>query len=151
MLNLTFAVGDEQYAIDSSQVIEVVPWVRLKNLPNSPESVSGLLNYRGKIVPVLDLSHIMLGRFSIRCLSTRIILVNYHLKDKSKHILGILVERIMESQKQKESSFIDSGVRLKKAPYLGKIAIEGHDMVQTISVEDLVPETLKGSLFVNND
>lgn len=151
MLTISFTIGEDKYAIDSSRIIEVIPWVKLKKLPHSPDFVAGLLNYRGIIAPVIDLTQLMVGRFSKQCLSTRIILVDYYGKSNKRHTLGILVERVMESQSQEESSLIDSGVRLKDAPYLGSISIEGDEMVQTVMIEDLLPVDLQDILFVDHD
>ena len=76
MLFLTFTVGANRYAIDVTRVVEVVPRVELRKIPHAPAFLAGLLGYRGKVVPVIDLG-LLLGITPCRdCLSTRIILVN---------------------------------------------------------------------------
>jgi purine-binding chemotaxis protein CheW len=52
---LVFTLGDERYAFPSKQVREVRPLADLTPLPGTPAFVAGLLNLRGRIVPVLDL------------------------------------------------------------------------------------------------
>ena len=76
MLLLTFIAGANRYAIDVARVVELVPKVELRSIPHAPPYLAGLLGYRGKVVPVIDLG-LLMGTAPCRdCLSTRIILVN---------------------------------------------------------------------------
>ena len=76
MLLLTFTAGANRYAVDVARVVEVVPRVELRKIPHAPAFLAGLLGYRGKVVPVIDLG-LLLGVAPCQdCLSTRIILVN---------------------------------------------------------------------------
>src|SRR5271165_3279186 len=76
MLLLTFRAAENLYAIDVARVVEVVPRINLRRLPHTPGFLAGLFDYRGTVVPVVDLG-ILLGSESCRDrLSTRIILVN---------------------------------------------------------------------------
>jgi purine-binding chemotaxis protein CheW len=52
---LVFHLGEECYAFSSEQVLEVRPLPHLTPLPSAPAFVAGLVNVRGRIVPVLDL------------------------------------------------------------------------------------------------
>jgi purine-binding chemotaxis protein CheW len=52
---LVFRLGEERYAFGSEQVLEVRPLSHLTRLPSAPAFVAGLVNVRGRIVPVLDL------------------------------------------------------------------------------------------------
>ena len=54
MLLLLFHLGSELYAIESSQVIDIIPTVNLRPLHHVPDYVAGLFNYRGKFIPVID-------------------------------------------------------------------------------------------------
>jgi len=75
MLMLLFYVGDDRYAADCRRVVEVVPTVTLKKLHNAPEYIPGLFNYRGHLVPVIDLCQMIQGMAARAYLSTRIVLV----------------------------------------------------------------------------
>ena len=76
MLLLTLKAGVNRYAIDVARVIEVVPNVELRTVPHAPSFLTGLLVYRGKVIPVLDLGQLLGSNPCRDCLSTRIILVN---------------------------------------------------------------------------
>lgn len=51
---LVFRLGDECYAFRTEQVVEVRPMNQLTPLPTAPAFVAGLVNVRGRIVPVVD-------------------------------------------------------------------------------------------------
>ena len=76
MLLLTFRAADNLYAIEVARVVEVVPRIDVRRLPHAPGFLAGVFDYRGTVVPVIDLG-ILLGSESCRDrLSTRIILVD---------------------------------------------------------------------------
>ena len=50
------ALGDEQYGIDSRWIQEVLPATRVTPLPGAAAYWAGLVNLRGRLVPLLDLN-----------------------------------------------------------------------------------------------
>jgi purine-binding chemotaxis protein CheW len=52
---LTFALGQEIYGVDILRVKEIRGWSPVTRIPQSPDSVLGVLNLRGAIVPIIDL------------------------------------------------------------------------------------------------
>lgn len=52
---LTFVLGDEEYAIDISNVQEIKGYSAITTIPNSPAYVRGVMNLRGTVIPVVDL------------------------------------------------------------------------------------------------
>jgi chemotaxis-related protein WspB len=86
MLLLTFRAAESPYAVDVARVVEVVPRIDLRRLPHAPAFLAGVFDYRGMVVPVIDLG-ILLG--SEACpyrLSTRIILVDSRPADRKGHL-----------------------------------------------------------------
>jgi purine-binding chemotaxis protein CheW len=51
---LTFLLGKEVYAIEIKFVIEIIGIQPITELPQLPEYVKGIINLRGKIIPVID-------------------------------------------------------------------------------------------------
>ncbi len=51
---LTFYIGDAIYGIELLHVIEIVPLSPITKVPNVPDYIKGIINLRGKIVPVID-------------------------------------------------------------------------------------------------
>ena len=52
---LTFTVGGEEYGVDIMTVREIKGWTETTRLPNSAESMRGVMNLRGLIIPIFDL------------------------------------------------------------------------------------------------
>lgn len=51
---LTFQVGKESFGIEIRYVIEIVGLQELTEMPEMPEYIKGIINLRGKIIPVMD-------------------------------------------------------------------------------------------------
>jgi len=51
---LTFSIGQEVYAIEIKYVIEIVGIQKITEIPELPEYIKGIINLRGKIIPVMD-------------------------------------------------------------------------------------------------
>lgn len=140
MLMLLFSIGDDRYALDCSQVVEVIPRVILRKVHHAPEYVAGLFNYRGTIVPVIDLCRLMQGTPSQSSLSTRIIMVNYPIQNNRVHLLGLMAERVTDTLSKQEAEFVDRGIQLNEAAYLGDIVKDEKGMIQRIQVEHLLSD-----------
>lgn len=54
-LYLTFKLGDELFALDVSQVREVLDLTLITKVPQAPEFMRGVINVRGSVVPVVDM------------------------------------------------------------------------------------------------
>ena len=52
---LTFTLEDELYGIDIKVVIEIIGILPITTVPEVPEYVKGIINLRGKIIPVVDM------------------------------------------------------------------------------------------------
>lgn len=140
MLMLLFKVGNERYAIATQEVVEVIPLVLLKTLPHKPEHIAGVFNYRGRVIPVIDLCQLMRGKPCSENLSTRIILVNYYGRNHTQNILGLMAEQVVETLHKSESEFVDSNIQIDTAPYLGKMILDDKGMIQCIRIEYLLSE-----------
>ncbi|MFH2098570.1 MAG: chemotaxis protein CheW, partial [Pseudomonadota bacterium] len=119
------------------KVREVVPMMILKEMPNSPGFIAGLFNYRGTIVPVIDLCRLIHGRPCSMRLSTRIILVDYLRTDGTPFILGLMAERVTEAVRISPDAIISAGLKVEGAPYLGGVVMEKDDMIKYIDVDKL--------------
>ena len=145
MLLLVFHVKGDQFALDSSNIIEVIPLVKLQSLPMAPDYIAGIFNYRGKSVPVVDLCQYFKKKKYNRYFSTRIILVN--LKDRDNYILGLIAEDVNDVIRQDENSFVESGMQLESSPFLGKLVMGENNLIQSIEPQNLITEELADILF----
>ncbi|AZO93270.1 chemotaxis protein CheW [Halocella sp. SP3-1] len=52
---LTFIVENEEYGVDVLSVQEIIRYKKPTVIPNTPESVRGVINFRGEVIPIIDL------------------------------------------------------------------------------------------------
>jgi chemotaxis-related protein WspB len=142
MLFLKFRIGAEAYVLDALQIAEVLPLVSIRRIAQAAACVAGLINYRGRPVPVVDLSELMLGRPAQRHISTRLVLVRY-----GEHLLGLIAEHATETLRRDAAEFVDSGVASDAAPYLGPVTLDAGRLFQWIEVHKLLPASLSNVLF----
>jgi chemotaxis-related protein WspB len=147
MLFLLFQLGKDRYALEARQVVEVLPLVNFKRIPNAPSSVAGIFNFHGTPVPLIDLTEMALGRPSRATMSTRIVLANYHMESGEKHLIGLIAEYVMDTIQRAECDFVDSGVSATDSPYLGSVITDKDGIVQRIEVSRLLPRSLREQLF----
>ena len=143
MLLLGFNIGNDKYVIDTANVVEVIPLVRLKDLPGSHDGISGLLNYHGEFVPVVDISLLCNKTTGNDTLTTRIIISRYH-GDK---LLALKAEKVTEAMKIDKNAFTDSGIKVSEQGFLGDVTEHNSELLQMINIDQLLSEEVKDSLF----
>src|SRR6266850_7265452 len=111
MLFLLFQLGNDRYALEASRVVEVVPLLALKQLPQAPKGVAGIFNYRGQPVPAVDLCTLALGQPARERLSTRIIIVKLPGAGGTELLVGLVAEHATEMLRKEPGDFVDSGIR----------------------------------------
>lgn len=52
---LTFHLGSEEFAVPVSKIKEIIGWQEITPIPQTPAYLRGVINLRGKVVPVVDL------------------------------------------------------------------------------------------------
>ena len=147
MLLLQFQAGNDRYGLDASRVIEVVPLVVFRPLPHADPCVAGLFNYRGTMVPVIDLTALLTGASSRPLFSTRIILTDYPDHDGGRQVLGLVAERVTETVPCEAEQLQPAGIAVDGAPYLGDLFLHPEGIIQRVDIERLLPPALREALF----
>src|SRR5690242_1314230 len=86
---IAFSIANEQYAIRIQDIHEIIKMQDIAQIPNVMPYVKGVINLRGKIVPVISLRHFFHIPEEQYTKSTRIVVVR-HLEDT----VGIIVDRV---------------------------------------------------------
>jgi chemotaxis-related protein WspB len=147
VLFLLFQLGSDRYALEAGRVVEVLPLLQLRTIPNAPRGVAGIFSYRGRPVPAVDLCELILEQPARQRLNTRIILVNYA-DDAGQHrLLGLIAEQVTQVLRKDSRDFSESGLRLGAAPYLGPMFLDEHGIVRWVREERLLPDPVRDSLF----
>lgn len=144
MLFLLFRLEQDRYALPAREVIEVLPLLRLKRWPQAAAGVAGVCSYRGRPLPVLDLSALCLGRAAAALLSTRLLVVDY-----AGRRLGLIAEAATDTASLEPAEFADAGLRADGVPFLGPVATDAGGMLQRIEIADLLPPALRATLFTD--
>jgi chemotaxis-related protein WspB len=156
---LTFTIAGQPYAIPSKRVIEVLPLVPARPVPGMPGYVTGLFNYRGQLLPLIDLGTRIAAAPPPRRLSTRVIVVEFpagagvEAGAAGLARMGLVAENVISIRSVEGESSPLATMALPHAPYLGRILrLEertGTDAttVQLIELERLLPEELLRGLF----
>ncbi|MEM7629349.1 MAG: chemotaxis protein CheW [Planctomycetota bacterium] len=88
---VTFEVAGEEFAVDILRVQEINRMMELTRVPQSPPEVEGVINLRGRIIPVLDLRRRFGMPAAERTDHNRIVVV-----DINGRVLGFIVDRVHE-------------------------------------------------------
>lgn len=143
MLFVIFQIGEDRYALEARQVVEVLPLLALTRLSSAPRGVAGMFNYRGEPVLTLDLRELTQGQAAAERLSTRIILIRCANGPGDSRLLGLVVERATETLRKQAADFVDPGTRMGSAPYLGPVFMDGGLPIQWIHEQRLLSEPVK--------
>ena len=147
MLLLVFQLGTNRFALDVQAIVEVVPYVKLEAIAQAPDYVTGLFDYRGELVPVIDLRRMVQAQPSNRHMTSRIMLVQYPLPSGDLRLLGLLAEQVTETLKVDEDAFTSAGIHIQDTPYLGDIARDELGMIHLLRSEQLLPRSVCEQLF----
>jgi len=92
---LTFTLGDEVFALDISSVREVLEYTTITKVPRTPEYIRGVINLRGRAVPVVDVRLKFGMPETDRTVNTCIIIVEVKLEGEET-VLGALADSVKE-------------------------------------------------------
>ncbi|MEW6068840.1 MAG: chemotaxis protein CheW [Nitrospirota bacterium] len=129
-----FKIGEEDFGVEIKRVVEILKTQKIYTLPDLPEFLSGVINVRGEIIPLLDLRK----RFSIQSSvkkQDRIITIRYDaekiglLVDEVKDIISLAPDEITTPPK------IFKGLRRK---YLSGIGKKDDRIIILLNIDDLL-------------
>jgi len=92
---LTFSLADEEYGIGILKVKEIIGMMPITSVPRTPQFVKGVINLRGKVIPIVDLR----AKFGMESIPyterTCIIVVEIDSNDATV-LIGIVVDAVSE-------------------------------------------------------
>jgi purine-binding chemotaxis protein CheW len=134
---ISFRIGSQEFCLDIMAVREIRGWTPATSLPHSPTYVRGVINLRGAVLPILDLSaRLGLGAAET---SARSVIIVVHIGDR---LVGLLVDAVSEILAADQRSIQPSpniGCDIVNRFVRGIIAMEGR-MVSWIALDDILPE-----------
>lgn len=147
-LFLEFRIGNERYALQAIDVVEVLPRLPLKPIARAPSWVAGVFAWRGTVVPVIDLCALTFGQNAEARTSTRLVLVRYPGEAQQMgQVLGLILEQATDTVRCDPADFKPYGLDNRQAPYLGPVREDAHGLLQWVRVNDLLDESVRALLF----
>lgn len=92
---LTFLLGEESYGLGILKVQEIIGMQSITRIPRTPDYVRGVINLRGKVIPVIDLRLRFAMEEAEVSRKTCIIVVQVS-KEESSITMGIVVDEVSE-------------------------------------------------------
>lgn len=118
---VVFKLGKSEFGIDIMNVKEISAYEESTSIPNSPEFIEGVLNYRGNVIPIINLKErLHLGEVEVSK-DTRIIVVT--MEDKE---VGFIVDEASQTLRMPENKIdpapiFTGGVDRKYITGVGKL------------------------------
>ncbi len=92
---LTFHLGEETYGLEILKVQEIIGMQEITKVPRTPDYVKGVINLRGKVIPVVNL-RLKFGMEEIETTRKTCIIVVQVVRGESSVIMGIIVDEVSE-------------------------------------------------------
>lgn len=94
---LTLSLDGESFAIETDRVYEVLDVAPMTAVPGSGESFLGLINVRGRVIPVIDLRRRLLGagHSAPQTEDTRVVVGEVMVKGE-RTLVGLLADRVQD-------------------------------------------------------
>ena len=134
---VAFRIGSQEFCIDIMSVREIRGWTPATPLPRAPDYVRGVINLRGAVLPIVDLST-RLGLGPTDPGSRHVVIV----AQIGRQIVGLLVDAVSDILTVHEAEIQPTpevGSDLVRRFVRGLLAIDGR-MISLISLDRVLPE-----------
>jgi purine-binding chemotaxis protein CheW len=135
---VVFDLNEEAYGVDISQVREIIRMQEITRVPRAPEFIEGVINLRGKVIPVVDLR----ARFTMpsveRTEEHRICVVDVDGED-----IGMVVDAVTEVSRVPSSSIEppSSVITTDDSEYLTGIVKTDDKLIILLDIAKVISDT----------
>jgi len=135
-----FTVEDQDFCIDISHVLEIRGWTSTTTLPHAPDFVVGMMNLRGTVLPVVDLS-LRLG-FGKTNPGERHVIIITRINEK---IIGFLVDAVSDiiTVDQTEMQTTPDVASSSTQSFLLGVHTLGEKLIRAIDVRQVLPQEVR--------
>jgi len=132
---VTFRVGNEDYGLHIMRVQEIIRVIEAVKVPKAPAYVEGVINLRGKIIPIIDLRKRMMKAITSYSDASRIIVV-----DTGGRLAGLVVDAVIDvimlnGDDVEPCPSIDDA---KRSDYIIGVGRQGDRLITVLSLESLL-------------
>ena len=136
---ITFRIGSQFFCVDIMSVREIRGWTPATQLPRAPGFVRGVINLRGIVLPVIDLSE-RLGFEPAEPTQRHVIIV----AQTGKQIVGLLVDAVSDiiaMPAEKVQPTPDVGSEAARSFVIGVVPIDER-MISVIALDSIMPNMI---------
>ncbi len=139
---VSFEIGDSKFLIPIERVVEFRIWSEPTVVPRTPEYVRGIVNIRGEIVPIYDVSA-RLGRGFTEASARHVVVI---VRSEDSRSIGLLVDSVTDIVDAKGGNMatmpkIDGG---DATPFMAGVVFIDDRILGVTDVDRLVAETFPG-------
>ena len=141
---VVFNLDKEEFGIDIMNVKEIIPYQESIHVPNTPQFIEGIINYRGNVIPIINLKRRFKLDIGETTKDTRIIVISLNEKD-----IGFIVDEASQTLRLDENEIdpapdIISGVDRKYIIGVGKI--DDNRLLILIDLEKILTDDEKDEI-----
>jgi purine-binding chemotaxis protein CheW len=136
---ITFWIGQQEFCVDIIAVREIRGYAAATPLPHAPPYVTGVINLRGTVLPIIDLGYRM-GFDRIKPTARSVIVV----VKVQNQLVGLLVDAVSDIMTVNDDMLQpapDLGGELSRTFVRGVMALDGR-MISLIAVDNVPPQRL---------
>ncbi len=130
---LGFKFGEHEYAIEISVVEMIVEESQITPVPNSKRFIKGVMNLRGRIVPVIDVRTILNIEYEEKSASNVIVA---RIDDTE---IGFIVDKVTEVL-WVEPSEMDTMIRVEESKYFKGVVKKGERLLVFIDISEFIED-----------
>jgi chemotaxis-related protein WspB len=135
---VVWSAAGHRYAVDVEQIVEITPLVDARAIPQTDRWIRGLINYRGQLIPLLDMAALLGDAPCPPRMACRILVVR--IQSEEPTLVGLAVEQLIGVQRLDfDAATAHPGLSAAKADYLGPVVWS-----EQTAVELVYPERLPG-------
>jgi purine-binding chemotaxis protein CheW len=138
---LTLTLQGEKFALEAGRVQEILDLVNVTEVPGGPAFLNGLVNVRGKVVPLADLRLKFEMAATPPTIDTRIVVINI-LLDGETTIVGLLADKVHEVTEMNAELLEDTpkiGMRWRPE-FIRCIGKHGGDFIAVLDIDRVFEE-----------
>jgi purine-binding chemotaxis protein CheW len=139
---VVFGLGEERYATDVTRVQEIIRWTEPRSVSSSLPAVRGVINLRGKIIPVCDLQTCLGAAASAPDEESKIVVV-----ETAVGVCGLIVDEVHEVRTLDTSELDEVPEHASHAGFVDGIAKVGDRLIILLEPDRLFGSALDDGSF----
>ncbi|THB66010.1 MAG: purine-binding chemotaxis protein CheW [Gammaproteobacteria bacterium] len=138
---LTFVIDEELYGIDILKIREIKGWEGVREVPNTPDFMKGVINLRGTMVPVVDM-RLRFGMKEVEYVPTTVVIVVSVELEGKEIIVAFVVDAVSDVMDISQNDFRDVptfGCKIE-ARYMSGMAVIDEKTIILLNADEILEE-----------